>query len=49
VIDPRRHPISIAFGDPIPPAEDVAEVIRSVQRFFDAGNGAREPHRLYDY
>ena len=49
VIDPRRHPISIAFGDPIPPAEDVAEVIRSVQRFFDAGNGTREPHRLYDY
>ena len=49
VIDPRRHPVSIAFGDPIPPNGDVAEVIHNVQRFFDAGNGAAEHHRLYEY
>jgi 1-acyl-sn-glycerol-3-phosphate acyltransferase len=31
----KRHPISIAFGDPIKPSEDVGEVTGAVQRFFN--------------
>jgi len=47
----NRHPVSIAFGDPIPPGDDVGEIIRNVQRFFDLGtNGSTERPRLYrDY
>jgi 1-acyl-sn-glycerol-3-phosphate acyltransferase len=34
----KRHVVSIAFGDPIKPTEDVSAVTRIVQRFFeDAG------------
>jgi 1-acyl-sn-glycerol-3-phosphate acyltransferase len=36
----RRRPISISFGDPISPTEDASEVIQTVQRFFDGGNGS---------
>ena len=34
----KRHPVSIAFGDPIAPAEDALAVIKTVQRFFDNGD-----------
>jgi 1-acyl-sn-glycerol-3-phosphate acyltransferase len=30
-----RVPVSVAFGDPITPTEDVSEVIHSVQQFFE--------------
>lgn len=33
-----RHPVSVSFGDPITPTEDVSAVIQSVQRFFDNGH-----------
>ncbi len=41
----RRYPVSIAFGEPIAPSDDVTGAIRSVQRFFEnagdaAGSGA---------
>ena len=42
---PRRlqaPPVSISFGDPITPTEDVHAVIRTVQRFFDE---VEEPRR----
>jgi 1-acyl-sn-glycerol-3-phosphate acyltransferase len=32
----KRHPVSICFGDPIKPSEDVGAVIKTVQSFFDA-------------
>jgi 1-acyl-sn-glycerol-3-phosphate acyltransferase len=31
----KRHPVSIAIGDPIAPTEDVSEVTKTVQHFFD--------------
>jgi 1-acyl-sn-glycerol-3-phosphate acyltransferase len=31
----KRHPVSVAFGDPIQATDDVSEVIHSVQRFFE--------------
>lgn len=31
----KRHPVSVAFGDPIRPGEDVSEVMHNVQQFFD--------------
>ena len=34
----KRHRVSIAFGDPITPSEDVSAVIKTVQRFFDGEN-----------
>jgi 1-acyl-sn-glycerol-3-phosphate acyltransferase len=39
-IGSRRHPVSIAFGDPIAPTDDVSAVIESVQVFFE---GADQP------
>jgi 1-acyl-sn-glycerol-3-phosphate acyltransferase len=39
---PRRHPVEISFGDPIPPDEDTVELTQRVQQFFEDGarNGA---------
>ena len=34
----RRHPVSVSFGDPIKPTEDVSAVIESVQGFFEGGD-----------
>ena len=34
----KRYPVSIAFGDPIQPGEDVTIAIRTVQRFFENGS-----------
>ncbi len=34
----KRHAVSISFGDPIKPNEDVTEVIQTVQRFFEMAN-----------
>ena len=31
----KRHPVSISFGDPIAPSEDVSAVIETVKRFFE--------------
>jgi 1-acyl-sn-glycerol-3-phosphate acyltransferase len=48
----RRHRVSITFGDPIPPTDDVTDVIRSVQKFFEVGSnggGSGEHRGLYDY
>jgi len=35
----KRHQVSILFGDPIAPTEDIAAVIETVQRFFESTNG----------
>jgi len=34
----KRHLVSISFGEPIPPGEDVSATIRSVQEFFENGH-----------
>jgi 1-acyl-sn-glycerol-3-phosphate acyltransferase len=34
----KRYPVSIAFGEPIQPSEDVAAAIASVQHFFENGS-----------
>ncbi len=34
----ERHRVSIAFGDPITPNDDVSIVIQDVQRFFDGAD-----------
>jgi hypothetical protein len=31
----RRHSVSVAFGDPIPPIEDASAVIKTLQCFFE--------------
>jgi 1-acyl-sn-glycerol-3-phosphate acyltransferase len=31
----KRHAVSIAFGDPITPTEDVSAITKTVQHFFD--------------
>ena len=37
----KRYPVSISFGDPIQPGDDVSVAIRTVQQFFENGsNGA---------
>ena len=44
----RRHRITVAFGDPIPPnGGDTAALIERVQSFFDNGDGgpSRSPYR----
>lgn len=38
----RRYPVSISFGDPIQPGEDVSVAIRTVQRFFDNGSNGSD-------
>jgi hypothetical protein len=42
-IGSRRHPVSIAFGDPIAPTDDVSSVIESVQVFFEGDDRALPP------
>jgi 1-acyl-sn-glycerol-3-phosphate acyltransferase len=40
----KRHRITVSFGEPISPTGDTAQLIESVQRFFEnAGNGG--PYR----
>jgi 1-acyl-sn-glycerol-3-phosphate acyltransferase len=34
----KRYPVSIAFGEPIQPSDDVTDAIRSVQLFFENGS-----------
>jgi 1-acyl-sn-glycerol-3-phosphate acyltransferase len=43
----RRHRITVAFGEPIPPNGDTAALIERVQSFFDNGDGgpSRSPYR----
>lgn len=43
---PRRHPVKLTFGDPIPATEDPATVIETVRRFFD---GEEAPPRESDH
>jgi 1-acyl-sn-glycerol-3-phosphate acyltransferase len=38
----KRYPVSISFGDPIQPGEDVSIAIRTVQRFFDHGSNGSD-------
>jgi hypothetical protein len=38
----KRYPVSISFGDPIQPGEDVSVAIRTVQRFFDHGSNGSD-------
>jgi len=54
---PKRHRITVSFGEPINPTGDTAELIESVQSFFETpGNGsgpyrspyARRPHKTAD-
>ena len=40
---PKRHRIEVSFGEPIPPSDDTAALIESVQHFFE--NGVRGPYR----
>jgi 1-acyl-sn-glycerol-3-phosphate acyltransferase len=40
---PRRHRIEVSFGEPIPPSDDAAALIASVQRFFE--DGVASPYR----
>jgi 1-acyl-sn-glycerol-3-phosphate acyltransferase len=43
----RRHRITVAFGEPIPPNGDTAALIERVQSFFENGDGgpSRSPYR----
>lgn len=34
----KRHQVSITFGDPIPPTEDVSTVIQTVHNFFEGAD-----------
>ena len=36
---PRRHRITVSFGEPIPPNSDTAALIERVQSFFENGDG----------
>jgi 1-acyl-sn-glycerol-3-phosphate acyltransferase len=44
---PKRHRITVSFGEPITPCEDPAALIEAVQRFFENGDGGpyRSPYR----
>jgi 1-acyl-sn-glycerol-3-phosphate acyltransferase len=43
----KRHRITVAFGEPIPPNGDTAALIERVQSFFENGDGgpSRSPYR----
>jgi 1-acyl-sn-glycerol-3-phosphate acyltransferase len=41
----KRHRITVSFGEPIAPTGDAAELITSVQKFFDDGEGSGRPYR----
>jgi 1-acyl-sn-glycerol-3-phosphate acyltransferase len=43
VFKSKRYPVSISFGDPIQPGEDVTVAIRTVQRFFENGSNGADP------
>jgi 1-acyl-sn-glycerol-3-phosphate acyltransferase len=36
----KRHPVQVAFGEPITKLDDAGEVVERVQRFFDEEDGA---------
>jgi 1-acyl-sn-glycerol-3-phosphate acyltransferase len=44
---PKRHRITVSFGDPITPNDDPSAVIEAVQRFFENGEATahRSPYR----
>jgi hypothetical protein len=42
---PKRHPITVSFGEPISPSGDTAGLIEQVQRFFDDVGGSSGPYR----
>ncbi|HEY3728338.1 MAG TPA: lysophospholipid acyltransferase family protein [Solirubrobacteraceae bacterium] len=42
-IGSRRHPVSISFGDPIAPTDDLSAVIESVQGFFEGDDQISSP------
>lgn len=39
----RRHRIEVSFGKPIPPTDDTAALIETVQSFFENGSGGPSP------
>ncbi len=39
----KRYPVSISFGEPIIPSEDVTDAMRSVQLFFENGSDSEVP------
>jgi 1-acyl-sn-glycerol-3-phosphate acyltransferase len=41
----KRHRITVSFGEPITPTGDTAQLIESVQHFFEDGNGGSGPYR----
>ncbi len=41
---PRRHRITVSFGEPITPSEDATALIEAVERFFENG-GSSSPYR----
>jgi 1-acyl-sn-glycerol-3-phosphate acyltransferase len=41
----QRHRITVSFGEPISPNGDAAELIASVQQFFENENGGSGPYR----
>jgi 1-acyl-sn-glycerol-3-phosphate acyltransferase len=41
----KRHPITVSFGEPISPTSDTAELIQSVQRFFEDTVGSNGIYR----
>jgi 1-acyl-sn-glycerol-3-phosphate acyltransferase len=43
---PKRHRITVSFGDPISPSEDTSAMIEAVQRFFENSvGGSSSPYR----
>jgi 1-acyl-sn-glycerol-3-phosphate acyltransferase len=41
----RRHRITVSYGEPINPTPDTAQLIESVQAFFDNGSHGAGPYR----
>ena len=42
---PKRHRITVSFGEPITPSGDTGELIQEVQHFFDEVRGGSGPYR----
>ncbi len=41
----KRHRITVAFGDPIPPNGDTTALVKSVQQFFEESSGGSSPYQ----
>jgi hypothetical protein len=41
----KRHRITVSFGEPITPTGDAAELIESVQKFFNDSDGTGSPYK----